>query len=211
MQLDPTSEEAFRVFLNGLPEDDKDLIPRFFIDKKLMGAKSEAAGRPVYEDREYIEVKIKGQDKQIVVSEVTQKDKERFPRAYAAFQHSKPLPVIGTPVEMMPGVGPSMAHDLKGLSLRTVEDLARVTDENTLSRIGMGARDLVNRAKAWLAQQAPAVGAAQAQVEELQKQLAESEAKAAAEREAFEKRLAALEKPAKKGRRSAADTARAPA
>jgi hypothetical protein len=151
MQLDPTSDESFRSFLPGnQTEDDKALIVKFYVGPKLMGAKSEKAGRPIYEDREYVQIMIKGQDKQVVVHEVSNEHKRRFPIAYHLFKQQKPAPVVGTPIEMMPGVGPSMAHNLKGLNLRTVEDLANVSDENTLQSIGMGARDLVAKAKAWI-------------------------------------------------------------
>lgn len=185
MQLDPTSDEAFRPFLPGQQsEDDRMLIPEFFVGKKLMGFLSEKAGRPVYEDREFVRIMIKGQDKQIHVEEVKESHKQRFPIAYHAFLQKKPVPVVGTPIEMMPGVGPSMAHHLKGLNLRAIEDLASVTDENTLQRIGMGARDLVRQAKAWIEKstgQAIALAEEKSRLEreneELRKQLAEKPAK----------------------------------
>lgn len=150
MSHEPRDDTDFLQFLNGKTEDDSALIPEFYVDKKLMGAKSEEAKRPIYEDREYLRIKIKGQDKSIPVHEVTDEHRRRFPIAYAFFLRQKPVPVIGTPIEQLAGVGPSMAHHLKGLNLRTVEDLAAVSDDNTVNRIGMGGRDLVTRAKAWL-------------------------------------------------------------
>lgn len=189
-QLDVVSDEAWKQFLPGAQqEDDKNLIVSFFIDKKLMGAKSEAAGKPIYEDREYVKIMIKGQDKQIVIEEVRPHHKQKYPIAYMLFQQNKPAPVIGTPIEMLPGVGPSMAHHLKGMHIRTVEDVANVTDENTLQAIGAGARDLVRRAKAWLEQ-------TNEKSLNLQAQLAEKDREAAALKaqiEAFEARFAALE------------------
>lgn len=189
------TDEAWRSFLPGAKqEDDSALIPTFFVDKKLMGLKSKEAGKPVYEDREYCKIMIKGQDKQIVVHEVDNKIKERFPIAYLAFQRSKPLPVIGTPIELLPGVGPSLAHHLKGMNLRTVEDVAGITDENVLSAMGAGARDLVKRSRAWLEQTSEKSLTLQAQIEEkdaenlaLKEQIA-----------AFESRFAALESKPKR-------------
>lgn len=150
-QLDPTTDTSFLAFLPGQPqEDDRSLVVRFFVKPKLMGFKSTEAGREIYEDREYIEIRIKGQDKQVVIEEVTAKHKQKYPIAYTMFLHQKPQVVVGTPIEQLPGVGPSLAHNLKGMNLRTIEDLAGISDENTLQAIGMGARDLVKRAKAFL-------------------------------------------------------------
>lgn len=188
MSHEPTSDADFLPFLNGKMEDDSSLIPRFFVAAKLMGAKSEAAKRPIYEDREYVEIKIKGQDKQVVVHEVDEKIKARFPIGYALFLRQKPAPVVGTPIEQLAEVGPSMAHHLKGLNLRTVEDLAAVTDENTLQRIGMGARDMVNRAKAWIEQTSAQTLVLKEENEKLRKMLAEAMAKPAEPQKTRKKR-----------------------
>ena len=195
MQLDPTSDDAFRAFLPGQQqEDDRSLIVEFFVGKKLIGVKSVAAGKPVYEDREYVKIMIKGQDKQIVVEEVRPHHKTKFPIAYHLFQQQKPLPVVGTPVELMPGVGPSMAHHFKGMNLRTVEDLANVTDENTLGAMGAGARELVKRAKAWLTQSSERTQGLEAENQALKAQLAD-----------LVERMAALEqKPAGRRKKAAA-------
>lgn len=196
---DALSDESFRSFLPGQQqEDDRSLIIEFFLDKKLMGAKSEAAKRQIYEDREYVRIMIKGQDKQIAVHEVTNEHRNRFPIAYQRFVQQKPAPMVGTPVEMMPGVGPSLGHHLKGLNLRSIEDLANISDENVLQGIGPGSRDLVNRAKAWLANQAPAATALQDELAAERAARAEAERKAAEDLKALQERLAALEKPTKR-------------
>ena len=182
--LDVNTDAAFMGFLPGQQEDDKALIVEFFVGKKLLGAKSREEGREVYEDREFVKIQIKRQDKQVVIEEVKPLHKQKFPIAYQLFQMGKPVPVIGTPVEQLPGVGPSLAHHLKGINLRTIEDVAGVTDENTLSRIGMGARDLVNRAKAFITKVAPKTAALEEENALLKKQLEELNA-----------RMAALEKP----------------
>lgn len=187
--LDATTDEAFRPFLPGQKEDDSSLIVEFFVGKKLLGLKSKAEGREIYEDREFVRIQIKGQDKQVVVEEVKPHHKQKYPVAYQLFQMGKPLPVIGTPIEQLPGVGPSLAHHLKGLLLRTIEDVAGITDENTLSAIGMGARDLVNRAKAFIAKTAPQAVALQEENQILKQQLAQ-----------MGERIAAMEQKRKGGR-----------
>lgn len=188
--LDVSTDAAFMGFLPGQKEDDSSLIVEFFIGKKLLGAKSREEGREIYEDREFVKIQIKGQDKQVCIEEVRPHHKQKYPVAYQLFQMGKPLPVIGTPVEQLPGVGPSLAHHLKGLNLRTIEDVANVTDENTLTRIGMGARDLVTRAKAFIDKAAPQAVALQEENAMLKQQLAQ-----------MNERLAAMEKPKPRGRR----------
>ncbi len=194
--LDPTTDDAYRSFLPGQREDESGVIPRFFMKEVLLGAKSEEAGRAIYEDREHIEIKIKGQDKGIFCDLVREEHRRRFPIAYAAFKAGREAPVVGTPIEQMAGVGPAMVHNLRGLNIRTIEDLAGISDENALSAIGMGARELVNRAKAWVQKAAP-------EAVNLREQL-EEERRARAE---LEERLAALEASAKPKRRQSAEAA----
>ncbi len=152
MQLDVTTDESFRSFLPGHnQEDDRALIIRFFVDKALLGLKSKEAGRPIYEDREYVEIRIKGQPKQVVVKEVDAKIAQKYPHAYAAFKAGREAPVVGMPIEQLPGVGPSMAVTLKTFGVRSVEDMAALSDMG-LQSIGGGARELQRRAKAFLEQ-----------------------------------------------------------
>lgn len=185
--LDATTDESFRSFLPGQPqEDERGVIPRFFMQAVLLGHKSEQEGRPIYEDREHIEIKVKGQDKGIYCDIVRDEHRRRFPMAYAAFKAGREVAVTGTPIEQMTGVGPAMAHNLRGLNIRTIEDLASISDESAFSAIGMGARDLVNRAKAWVTAKAPEVVSLQQQLEEERKA-----------RSTLEERLAALESAAK--------------
>lgn len=163
-------DESYIKLLSSTPqEDDKALIVRFYLAPVLLGAKSEEAGKPMYEDREHIEITIKGQDKQIVVREVTRADRERFPIGYARFKAQRQEAAVGTPIEMMPGVGPSFALHLRSIHIRTVEDLAQISDESALQNIGMGARELVTKARAWIANQSP-------QLAQLEEKLSEATA-----------------------------------
>jgi hypothetical protein len=185
MDIDQTSDAPFIGFIPGQKqEDDHNLLVEFFVDKKLMGKKTEEnGGRPVYEDREYVRIYVKGQKHQIVVDEVRESHKMRFPIAYQRFLMKKPAPVIGTPIELMPNVGPSLAGELKLLGLRTVEDLARITDDNVVQTIGHGARALIRQAQAFLERTS-------GENVELQQQNAQLRG----ELTALNKRLAALEK-----------------
>jgi hypothetical protein len=142
-----------------------------------MGFKSHEAGRPIYEDREYVSIMVKGQDKQVFVREVAEEDRRRFPNAYAAFKKGVEAPTIGTPVEML-GVGPSSVEMMRMKGIRTVEDLAGLSDDG-LQGIGLGARDLQAKAKAFLSKNSEAtlrlereLAAERAKTSDMQEQMA---------------------------------------
>jgi hypothetical protein len=109
---------------------------------------------------------------------VTEEDRNRFPNAYHAFKKGIQAPAIGTPVEML-GLGPSTLDSLKQKGIRTVEDLSELSDI-ALQGIGLGAREMKDRAKAFLARSTEATVSLQAENAELKAQLAELAAKVSA-------------------------------
>ena len=72
-----------------------------------------------------------------------------FAAAYKQWQEENTIPENGTPIKGWQLLSPAMQQQILSANVRTVEDLA-VLNENGLSRIGMGARDLQQKAKAWL-------------------------------------------------------------
>lgn len=170
MSLDIESDSSFASFLPGAKQDDRTCYAIFKIDKKLIGHKSHAAGRPIYEDREYVSIMVKGQDKQVFWREVTNEDRNRFPNAYEAFQKGISAPAVGTPVELL-GLGPSTLESLKQKGVRTVEDLSELGD-TALQSIGLGAREMKDRAKAFLSKNSEATLKLEAENAALKAQLA---------------------------------------
>lgn len=71
--------------------------------------------------------------------------------AYRLWQNGQEIPLNGTPIRGWGVVSPAQQETLLRLNILTVEDLAHVNDEG-LRRIGMGAMELKNKAKGWLAQ-----------------------------------------------------------
>ena len=59
-------------------------------------------------------------------------------------------PVTGTPLDVWPAVTKGQVDRLRSLHLRSIEDVA-AADEDTMRRIGMGARELKRKAEAWVA------------------------------------------------------------
>lgn len=82
---------------------------------------------------------------------------ERIPREfldsckekYKRWAAGEALEVDGTPIKTWTVLSPSQVKRITDADVFSVEDLA-VANEGTLARIGMGARDLQNRAKDWM-------------------------------------------------------------
>lgn len=70
-------------------------------------------------------------------------------RHYDHWKRGQDMPTEGTPLEAWPGIAPGQISRLRDMHIRTVEDLATVTDA-ALDKIGMGARELQRRAMAFV-------------------------------------------------------------
>lgn len=72
-----------------------------------------------------------------------------YEKAYDAFKRGQEIPLAGTSVKLWPVATPAQVATLLAANLRTVEELAEA-NEASLRRLGMGARDLQERARVWL-------------------------------------------------------------
>jgi hypothetical protein len=75
---------------------------------------------------------------------------QRYRAEYTAWKEGRDLPLEGTALVQWPPITPALLKELLGLRIRTVEELAAANEE-TLKRIGMGARALKQQAVDWLA------------------------------------------------------------
>jgi hypothetical protein len=81
------------------------------------------------------------------------KSEELWPvleRAYEHWKKGQDEPVDGTPLAAWAGVNSGQADRLKLMHVRTVEDIAALTDSD-LEKIGMGARSMREKARAFIA------------------------------------------------------------
>lgn len=76
---------------------------------------------------------------------------DAYKRSYAAWKEGHELPMDGTPIKGWPVISPAQQDTLIRMKVVTVEMLADMNDEG-VKRYGMGARDLVNKARAWVSQ-----------------------------------------------------------
>lgn len=80
---------------------------------------------------------------------VPQNHLDIWTQAYDSWKKGQEIPVNGTSIKDWNILSPSQCKNLISAGCLTIEDLAQCNDEG-LRRIGMGAVDLKNKAKAWL-------------------------------------------------------------
>lgn len=151
MSFDPMAADFYN------PERDL-TIPRFYLRPVKSEFKSSAAGHPVFDDIEYVEVIIPGNRGTTVDTPVRAEHKERWPNHYRRFKDNEEAPAEGTPVSEWAGCTRSEAEELKYLNVKTVEILAAL-DDGALQKLSMGGHALRERARRFLA---AAAGAAPA-------------------------------------------------
>lgn len=101
--------------------------------------RTQSAGRPIFEDQLWIEIRVPGNALTIIERPSEESDKFRFPRQWNYFQqtHSADGQNVGTPLSQWPLLRPSQIEELRALKFYTVEQVAFASDEQ-LQRMGMG-------------------------------------------------------------------------
>jgi hypothetical protein len=186
---------------DGDPQDfesrtsaDKNVYVKFYIRPVIDQSASDEAGRPIYSDKEYIEIRTPGNQTNIVQRPVAEMDRQRFRQAYAMFKAGEVDQVVGTPLFEAPWITRSQVEELAHLRIRTLEQLSVVGDDVCTKVPGLF--KLKQRAEAMVAnaeKQAPFI-ALQQENEALRTEL-ESLREAVKEQSAA---IAALKKPAAK-------------
>lgn len=69
--------------------------------------------------------------------------------AYEMWKKGEEIPLTGIPLAAWPAISPAQYETLKAARLYTVEDVAQMNEES-IARVGMGARALKQRAEAFL-------------------------------------------------------------
>lgn len=108
---------------------DKNVYVKFYIRPKENEAKSAEEGRPIFEDKEYVEIRTPGNTTNVVQRPVTDMDRKRFPAAYRAFKEGNAEQITGTPLVEAPWITRSQVEELSYVHIRTVEQLANVSDD----------------------------------------------------------------------------------
>ncbi len=133
---------------NAQSKLDENLLVKFFIKQKQDQAATLKEGRPIFKDVEYIDIKVPGNRSGGACRPANYRDKQRFPRHYAAFQQRKEMPTEGTPLKEWPLMSRSQVEELSFHHVKTVEQLVEMSD--TVASQFMGMNDLKRKAIMWL-------------------------------------------------------------
>lgn len=143
-----TADFDHTLFEQGNNEGDKNLLVKFFNKPKENKAKSAEAGRPIFEDTCYVDIRVAGSRNGHVCRPATMRDKQRFPRHYSAFENRHEMPTEGTPLAEWPLMSRSQAEEFAFINVKTVEQLATMPDNNVQKF--MGGFALKQKAVEWL-------------------------------------------------------------
>ncbi|TGR84572.1 hypothetical protein EN866_33010 [Mesorhizobium sp. M2D.F.Ca.ET.223.01.1.1] len=143
----------------------QDLIsPRFYTAAVENPAESKKQGRPIFEDKEFVEVKFAGDKLRVHVAPAHEYYKRRnlpngdsewityaqeFQPIYERFKQGLIEQGTGTPLSELPFLTESKRAELKALNIKSAEALAQL-DGGPLKMLGMGGRELKNQAQAYL-------------------------------------------------------------
>jgi hypothetical protein len=129
-------------------EADKGLLVKYFYKERPDSAASAENGYPTFKEVPYIEIRIPGQRDAQACRPASEADNQRFPAHYKAFLDRVEAPIEGMPLAEWPQVTRSQVEALAFNSIKTVEQLAAVSDTNISGF--MGGYGLKAKAQKWL-------------------------------------------------------------
>lgn len=136
----------------GMPPNTDAVSVAFGMFPKVNAAKTREAGYEVFEEVEFIKIRVPGDRFFEYFQPATESHRRRFPRAYHNFKERTQgrTGLVGLPIDNWPGINRSQAMTMKGAGIHTVEELAAVGDQN-VDRLGINGRELRDRARTYLA------------------------------------------------------------
>lgn len=125
---------------HGRYKNDDQLRVRFYMHPRKNEARTLAEGRPIFEDCPYVEIMQPGNKDSIIKRPATPMDKARFADRFRRFEAMQDQEAVeGTPLEQWPGITRAQCEEMKYLNIRTVEQLASVSDSNGQNILGIHA------------------------------------------------------------------------
>ncbi len=110
---------------------------------------SRKKGYPVHKEVPFFKCITPGDSKTVYCQPAQDSHKERFPRAWAAFQNRTTNPIQGMPIEQWPQLTRALAWTFRSMGIHTVEALAEIHDGN-IGTLGQQGREWRAKAKAFL-------------------------------------------------------------
>jgi hypothetical protein len=142
-------------------EDTSHLHIRFYDSTQKDERKSREQGHPIHKQVDMVEIRFVGDKKTIIHAPADDPSKnvpgigyisykQRFARHWEVYERTKINLADGTPLEELTTIDSARRADLKSLDIRTVENLANLSDA-LIKKIGMDGNQLRDVAKAYLA------------------------------------------------------------
>ncbi len=135
--------------MNTHPSQSGNILPRFYMGSKQSKEKTMEAGYPIFKEVEMVEIRIAGDNKTVIHKKVDEEIKRRWPDHYQAFKKGSEAPIEGLHLKHCPLFSEAQVRTLQGQNIHTVEALSELPD-SFLTRLGMGARALQAKAKAYI-------------------------------------------------------------
>lgn len=118
-------------------EADKNLSVTFSYQPHLNQAKSATEGRPIYDDREYVTIKVPGDKDSVVERPVTDIDRRRFHEKYQHFKAGNVQTQSGTPLSAVAWLSRGRVRELEFFNVHTLEQLANLPDAHAQQFMGI--------------------------------------------------------------------------
>ena len=124
-------------------------LVEFYTEAVQNNFQSSQEGRPIYEDCVFVRIQTPGDTRTTINRKATDQDKSRFPKSWAAFEKGLEEVTEGTPLAQWPAVSTSQVKELQHVHVRTVEQLASLSDGG-IQKMGPGYQRLRSDAQNWL-------------------------------------------------------------
>lgn len=128
-------------------EGDNRLAVLFYKRAIKNASKSIEAGRPIFDEMDYIKILTPG-SRDTFESEATQQYQQRFAAQWTKYKANQTQEVSGTPLDQVPWLTLGQVAELHAVNVRSVESLVAMPD--SLAQKFMGYHELKRRAQAFL-------------------------------------------------------------
>lgn len=125
-----TPSQSRQLGMNGMNRADADdgTIPEFYTNEILDQGATERSGRPVFNNIPFVRVRFVGDRSRTLERKVTDQDRARWPRQWAAYEAGEAAIQSGTPLSQWPLIARSQIDEFKMHNIHTVEQLAGLPD-----------------------------------------------------------------------------------
>lgn len=91
-------------------------------------AKSKEQGRPIFDEREFIKIRLSGDNSMVIDKFATDADKEKYPEAWARWQKYQDSRIPGTPIETWSELSEVQIAEFKAINIHTIQQFAALPD-----------------------------------------------------------------------------------